>query len=512
MRTGLKAWGQQMTRGRQSPRWRLAVAVAMALAVVACERADPPAPEADADDAGAAAIPARPASHVPRWLDDEGEGRFDDRGVRFIDLVQAKHAIFAVGAASRASELAHEQFQPALAGEAMVRRGRLWLELLRHSGDFALDAGGMAPYQVAAEDDWKASGQTRLEDYASAVYAYHMHHRAGRWADHELEDSLTYYPPAYFTSLVREVLDRHYADGRFYADRDHQHFDAASMGHGLAATHPAFYAWYRWHKQEGADDMGRLSEARLRAWLGYGPDDLLRIARELAAELDTAWDENRGSYVFASPEWELDALGGLLRGSKALWEHLYVFGDEEDTALARTLYRRSLTLLAGVADAAGEYGLPARLRFTDEGVLAASETVDVARHWVFLKHLVAGYALMREREGAGFLDADEDKPRQWLGEFLDAQIGVYTHHIQGGHLRTALDAQSGKPVGEHSSIEAMGAFVVTALEGYRNGTAYDRPDAWAEQPALAARTRELYQAVLDQSRRIEDHLPAPGSP
>ena len=485
---------------------------ALVLAVAACERADQPTPGEDADDATVIAIPARPASHVPRWLDDEGEQHFDDRGARFIDLVQAKHAIFAVGAASRASELAHEQFQPALAGDAMAQRGRLWRELVRLSGDFALDAGGMAPYQVVAEDGWKADGQPRLEDYASAVYAYHMHHRAGRWADHELEDSLTYYPPAYFTSLVREVFDRHYADGRFYADREHQHFDAASMGHGLAAAHPAFYAWYRWHKQGGADDMGRLSEARLRAWLGYGPDDLLRIARELAAELDTAWDENRGSYVFASPEWELDALGGLLRGSKALWEHLYVFGDEEDTAMARTLYRRSLTLLAGVADAAGEYGLPARLRFTDEGVLAASETVDTARHWQFLTHLVAGYALMREREGAGFLDADENAPRQWLGEFLDAQIGVYRQHLQDGRLMARLDMESGEALDARAGIEAMGAFVVAALEGYRNGTAYDRPGAWAGQPELAARTRELYQAVLDQTRRIENHLPAPGSP
>ena len=488
--------------------WRLLFFLLPGVLLLACERGEESAPAVTEDAEAISELPERPASHVPRWLDGEGEGHFDEHGARFIDLVEAKHAVFAVGSASRDSELAHEKFRPALADEDQAHRGRLWLELVRLSGDFAPDAGGMAPYQVATPAGWAPEGQPRLGDYASAVYAYHMHHRAGRWARHGLEDSLTYYPAAYFTGLVRQVLQHQYADGRFYADPGYAQFDAASMAAGLAAVHPAFYAWYRWQKDEGAGDMGQLKREQLDAWLGVGPNDLLVIAWEIAGVLDAAWDEDHGIYALDGPEWDLLALGQLLRGKKALWEHLYVFGDEHDRELARQLYERSLRVLAGVAEVMQPRGLPARIRFGADGAEAATREVDVAAHWGLLRHLVAGYALVREREGAGFLAADDSNPREWIGELVDTAIAAHSTHIRDGRLISRLDADSGEVLDDRTSTVAVGAFAVAALEGYRLGSAYDRPDAWADNAELAERSRALYRAVLEQTGGLEHQLSA----
>ncbi len=471
------------------------VAVTLAvLAVAACSQPDE-------------SQPPRTPAQVPAWLDAGGNPVFDDAGPRWRDMVYAKHGVFAVAGASRDSELAHADYRPALAGEPRAQRARLWLELVQAAGEYQRAPGVLAPHLTARDGHWRPAGAPRLEDYAAGVYAYHMHHRAGRWADQGLDDTLTYYPVAYFSALTRHVLDHHYADGRFYADTAHQHHDAASMAWGLSAAHALFYAWYRHHKEEGADDMGRVSEQRLRAWLGYDPDDLLVVARETAAVLDAAWSDQAGVYVLEDSAWELDALGALLRGKKALWEHLHVFGDDEDAQTADVLAARALSIVRGVADTARPWGLPATLHFSDAGVRAAGDEIDLASHWSFVADLVAGHALLREREGAQLLSRDESEPLVWLGGFIDAQLATSDFHIHDGVMVSALDADNGAVTDARVRAEVLGAFLVAALEGYGAGTAFARAADWDPlDEAAQARSRALYDAVMGQSAVLEQRF------
>lgn len=450
----------------------------------------------------------RTASDQSAWLAaphvSAGERRADTPDtVRFSDMNDALHALFMHAARARDSEMGHEGFQPELADAFMAQQVRDWLALFQAKQARFSRGLGVYPEVQRQADSWVGRGDSRLSDHVWGVYIYHMHHRESWFAHHELDEAVRHYPLGFLTGLARNVYDSHYDAGRFYADVDHEQFDAASMMQGLSAAHAMNYAWVRWKKPGGEDDMGRLDEDRLAGWLGRTPEDLLIKARLIVHELDAAWDESRGFYDFGRSEYDLETLGNLLRGHKGFYELLYLFGDEADQQAAQRLFSRAADTMEALITLARPWGLPARLRFDEDGWAAAADTVDVAQHWELMAHLAAGFSFNREREGtARFMARERPELVEALAHFLDDQIAdALAYQMPDGLLVSSLDWSDGEVVDGDHTLRAISRFMLGAGEAYGGSDRFSSPSDWNGDEA-EANTRKLYKALLQHGEFV----------
>jgi len=487
-------------------------ALLLALSLMACESEPKEPPEPDkSDESGEAressSSPA-PGIKVAGALGASDEEADFSTTQQAADLLDAAHAVFMHSARSRDSEMGHEAYRPELLDGPMEAHARLWLQLVEALQSRHAEGTALRPTASWDGEQWTASGEPDLADYASGVYLYHMHHREGWFEDEALRDSITRYPLGLITGMSRHVYDGFYEDGAFHSGGEQGRVSQESMMQGLAASHAMAYAWLRWSKPGGSEDMGSLSEDQLRAWLGRGPDDLLRKAREKAGVLDAAWDETRGFYDFGQDEMDLKTLGALLRGHKGLAETLHVFGESADQAQAVVLFQRATGLLSGVMDLSQDWGLPVRVRFTEQGVEAASEHVDVAQHWDLISQLTAGFSFTREREGTAQLLAREHESfSDTLGQWIDEQIeGALNHQMPDGLLVTVLDYESGELRDEGHSLSAISRFMLGAGEGYGSGDRFASPDDWQDSEALENRSRDLYEALARHGEWLTTRL------
>ena len=447
------------------------------------------------------------ALEVPRWLDAENAEPEAEAGEgRFRDASNLMHGVFGFAGLSRTSEAGHDNYRPELAGEPMAERGRLWLDLLREINTTYHRDGRFL--SVAGQGD--DTTEVFLRDYPHGVYAYHMHHRAGRWADHGLEEAIVRAELLYQVRPAIYLINEHFAEGRFYHDREHNGFDKNSMVHGLAGLHGTVYGWVRWAKPDGAEDMGALPEDRLAGWFGITPNDLAEeVARPAAEVLLKSWDSTRRIYRLDDDDtWSLEALGSLLRGSKAVYETLYMFGDgEKDRAMAEELARHAANVLEGLFTLSRQWGLPEKINFTEEGPAAASDKVDTEAQWSFVNHLGSGFALLSEEEGMSDFIANgplRDVPAA-IGREVDGWLEFTLERgLADGYLPETYAYADGAIKSARHAVAAAGIFVVAASNNYRRGEMFERASDWDDVPSsVVERSRKLYDTLLAHVEKLE---------
>ncbi|QOC24072.1 hypothetical protein IC757_08215 [Wenzhouxiangella sp. AB-CW3] len=474
------------------------VTVLFVFFLVGCEppvdEPDPPTPpeppESAVDGQGTA------ADEVPA-TEDTGTG--EDK-LRLDEHLARLNGLTVKGRVMRGSELGHPAYDDSLSGEPMAEVGHRWLALFETVQRFS-DLGVLHPEL----DGDSGKGVPRLVDYADAAYVYHMHHSGGRFEDHGLFADLTHGPSAFLTQTGQRLLQEHFHEGRFHG----QHGSAAEMAYGLDAFHGLAYAWVRWHKPGGEDDMGQIEHDVMIAWMGHDYPELLEVARQSAATLDSAWDSGAGAYDLGDGlHWPLADFASLIRGHKGLYELLYVFGTEEDRELAETLFERAADMVGAVLDEdlIRPWGLPAAVEFSDGRASAASVKVDVEAQWRLVHHLTGGFAMLREQDGtAQFIERTRPELAEHIGQAIDRLLkGALEHHMQEQTTANTLDYESGEVREADTRIGAASAFVMAAGNGYRAGNAFDRPGSWDDDADLAERSRALYDAILSHGRLLTD--------
>ncbi|MCC5932947.1 MAG: hypothetical protein JJU35_01800 [Balneolales bacterium] len=451
-----------------------------------------------------------PAVLIPSAAYSDGTPYFKDDRIFLDDYSNALHAIFMTAGNSRSSELASENYRPELA-ELSGKRAAKWLDLVRVTDSLFNSSGRFMPYFTRYGEGFAPAQKTDLSVYPHLVYSYHMHHRGDRFAGTEegLDQRLFFEPLNFIVSPGRYLLQNHYRDGAFFDDDGR--IDHRSMSYGLGGIHGHIYAWVIWAKPDGEDNMGLVDEARLRGWMQYSKEELAEIALEVAAYLNNAWDRERRIYVFRDDmmeaAWSVDALGAMIRGHKALYEALYMFGSGmESMRAARQLFDRSVILFEHAESLAKPWGFPQRISFTAEGPKAAATYTEPYHTFQFLNHIGGGFSWDRELEGtAGFIrQFQPDIPRR-VGTLSDLILqGSLDHMMPAGRIVHQLSYENGSVIDSSARISAAGMFVTAAGNMYRKGTAFERASDWPSVTAdVRERSRLLYDAKVSHTELIE---------
>ncbi|WP_290649181.1 hypothetical protein [Aquisalimonas sp.] len=441
-------------------------------------------------------------------LDDHGQAVFPDDQARVEDLLSAMHGLSLTAAMARESELAHPAYRPDLAEEPRRLQAETWLELLGTLMG-AADTEGAAPRPQWALDTQAGPepiGDPRMRDLSHAVYLYHMHHRGGRFEALGLDQAIHFQGAGALAVLTQGLLGSLDDGGEFIGPDGRER-----MSHGLAAFHAPVYAWVRWQKDEGGDDMGSISQDRLSDLLGINPEGLVNHARSFAGALDDAWDENRQAYVFGDKpaNYSLVDLGALLRGHKGLYEALARFGNDDDRALSQELFERQAMMLDAVLELVRPWGLPAAVTFDENGARAAEDAVDTAAQWRFVNDLTGGFALAREQGGPAWLANEAPELRIALGEAMDKLLlGALEYQLVDGLIVEKIDYPTGDIVEPRPASHPIGSFVTAAGNAYPTGDAFSAPGDW-DGGEVEANTRALFDAMLEGSDALIERFIVP---
>lgn len=447
---------------------------------------------------------------IPQYIDAGGSPEYSDDGLRFVDYANIAHGIGIPTTAMRESELGHEDYDASLYAEEMPRLGELWAELVEEDlmGAFTRTFDGRTwPFLQENENGWVREGEPRFEDLQHATYTYHVHHRGGRFAEHDgMFRRIVFTPPDFQTSVGRFILDERRDGGTLYHDEDLTDVDNHSMAYGLASIHAHYYAWTRFGKPDGLDDMTRVPEDELVDFLGYDQHVLSEVAMDIKEEaLDDAWNDATGVYEWNGSTYPIDAVGGMIRGTKALYDSIQFWGGNEDAAME--VFDRTVRMFSEIyeADIVQPWGLPSEVEFTENGVEPASNTVDARRTWEFVNHLTGGYGLTRDRF-TELLEDNSPETFDHVGEITDELLlGVMEYGLDGGELVSELDYGSGDITDDRRSAAAIGIFLPAAINGYGAGEAFERTDGWGDVDAeVANNTSDLFDVVVDHLALIEN--------
>jgi len=270
------------------------------------------------------------------------------------------------------------------------------------------------------------------------------------------------------------------------------------MSYGLGGVHGHAYAWIVWKKAGGEDNMGVIAEEAIEAWLDYSIDDMLQTYRQIADVLEEAWVEEASIYDFGDGTgWQPDAVGAMIRGKKAMYDVLYMFGNDSDRDLARTVFDRTAAMFEAVLDLAEPWGLPDQIEFREQGAIAASAEVNVYDYYQFLNHMGGGFSFDREREGAsGYINRYREDLRNQFPEYYDqAMRGVLDYHIgEEGTVVIVVSYEDGSVIDERLTVSTLGMFLTVAGNIYNNGDSFARADDW----------NSVSRDVPDQSRKLYD--------
>ena len=359
-----------------------------------------------------------------------------------------------------------------------------------------------------------------MGDYAHGVYAYHMHHRGPRWegeGHEDVADEIIFGSAPFISRYGEYVFDNLYEDGRFYHDTDLSDFDTESMSYGLSGCHGTSYAWVRWYGTDGEEDMGKVSEDVLESFLGYTPDDLVEIYRDVADVLQDAWDDEVGAYDFGDgTEFNIHYLGPLLHGNKAVYETLAIFGEEDDYETAEAIAENTVTMLEPIirGDIAQPWGLPTHVEYTADGLEPASDDVHVGLHWEFIKHLTGGWSLVREREGEAspqlLTEIDPELMGDGMGEFKDELIlGALEYHLDDDDIVIhRVDYETGEVIDDTYTAWTLGLFLTGIGNIYRSHEAVARARDWGdiEDEALLEQSEHFHDIYMENAEFLIDHF------
>ena len=442
---------------------------------------------------------------VPAGLDEDGEAVWDDDQAQTSDAVAAMAALTVVGRNMRAAEMGHERHEPGLDEAPMESVGKRWLALLD-----SVQAGYMDEDRLMSghADGAATDSDASMATLADGMYIYHMHHSGGRFAAHDLEDDLVFQPAAMLSMLTAQMLDAYHEDGHFGLNDDDD-VDGTELAYGLDAWHGAAYAWIRHGKSDGEGDMGLVDEDQLEAWMHHTPDDLVDMAHAFADTLDAAWDDDAGVYDFGSgTTWQLDELGSLIRGHKALYEVLYFFDGDADRA--EELFHRTADMVEAIVGDGGlvqDWGLPEAVSFED-GSASADGDVDVAAQWRFIHHLTGGFAFTRESSDlSSFLSDDREGLTDSIGEAVDRMVlGALHYQMPMGELARTVDHGDGAIIDDTLRTRTVTAFLVGSGNAYSSGKQLAPPDAWEDDDDVAQATAAFYAGFLNQAQLLQDEL------
>ncbi len=479
----------------------LSVAGCLFLLAVSCT------PDADRSPETAADLP-QPA--VPSSINTDGSPEFRNNRLYVADYSNLLHAVSIMATVSRQSEYGHENYRPELYPEKMMERAEQWLDMVGTIDRHFNEGGKVIRWLDRQTGSAPEDGNTDLALYPHLVYAYHIHHRSGRFDDNELLfNRLNREATNYLVTPGRYLMNERYRTGVF------QHHDGSvdhkSMSYALGGLHANAYAWVVWKKPGGQDDMGVLTEAALGHHMGHTPDQMVQIYRETAETLDDAWDASRSIYDFGDgTTWRLDAVGAMIRGKKAMYDFLYMFGDDDDAETSHRIFDRTAAMLEAVAPLAEPWGMPEKIEFTEDGARAASETVNLYHWYQFLNHLGGGYGFDREREGMPmYIDRYRNDLKNLIGELSDnALLGALEYHVDGeGRLVTAVSYGEGSVTDDRLTVSTAGMFITMAANMYRKGSAFERASDWGNVPDdVARRSLVLHDLKFSLVERIEDAL------
>jgi hypothetical protein len=445
---------------------------------------------------------------VPHSITEDGQPEFYQNRLWLNDYSNYLHAIQLMATVSRDSEYGNEAYRPELYTDGMSRLAEKWLETVQIT-DFNFNhEGRFTPWIEEQNGSYVTAEEVDLSVYPHLVYAYHIHHRSGRFDyDDTLYNRLNREATNFLVSPGIYLLDEHFQDGRFvHTDGSYDH---KSMSYALGGLHAHAYSWIVWKKPGGADDMGVLDEAALEFWMGYGTDDMMEVYREVAVILDEAWDEERSVYNFGDgTTWKLDAIGAMIRGKKAMYDFLYMFGNEDDADTSRIIFDRTVAMFEAVTPLIEPWGLPERIEFTANGASAASENVNLYDWYQFLNHLGGGYGLDREREGMPmYITELRDDLFDEIGEISDAALlGLMEFHLnENGRLVTEVSYSDGSISDDRMTVSTAGMFIAMAANLYRKGSDFERASDWdSVSEEIAERSRKLYDLKFDHFELLEN--------
>ncbi len=461
------------------------------------------------DDIPGSELAETPDPIVPGYITDEGEAVLIDNRLHLRDYSNYMHAVQLMATVSRDSEYGSEAYRPELYPDEMVRRAEQWLELVGLTDQTFNNNGRFAPWIEDVNGGFIQSANLDLSVYPHLVYAYHIHHRSGRFDfDETLFNRLNREATNYLVSPGQYLMNEHFRGGRFV--HDDGSFGHRSMSYGLGGIHANAYSWIVWKKPGGADDMGVIEEEVLEHWMGHSTDEMVQIYRELAETMDEAWNEDYSIYDFGGDTiWHLDAVGAMIRGKKAMYDFLYMFGNEEDAETARRVFDRTVAMFESVVPLIEPWGLPEQIEFTENGAEAASGEVNLYDWYQFLNHLGGAYAFDREREGMPmYITKLREDLFDVIGDISDRALqGALNYHLsESGRLITSVQFSDGLPLDERLSVSTAGMFITTAANIYRKGSAFERASDWnSVSDDIAERSRTLYDLkfhlmdLLDQA-------------
>lgn len=446
----------------------------------------------------------RPGPVIPAQIDADGTPLVYLEALHHRDYSAVMHAMASVGRIMRSSEMGHEGYDGDLAGDPMRAQGEAWLAVMREASAMLMaDQAGSLELEG---DEWVAGDAFDIGDLAHASFSYHMHHSGGRWGDLGLENALTFDGAPYLSTMTQRLIAEHYGQ-RSFADIDGTR-DAASLAHGLDAMHALAYSFVRWDKPGGADDMGSLSREHMETVHGVTIERMVQVAENLAGTLDDAWDAEIGAYDLGDGgAYTLDTLGSLLRGHKALYEILVVFGEDDHMDGAQLLFDRmaAMTEALSTSDSAvRDWGIADAVVYTADGVEADSERVDTEAQWRFLNNLTGGFSMLRERDGtSAFLEARPELPEA-VGALSDRLLHAALNHQtdDDGLMLRRLSLEDGAVTDDRYQVAAMGWFLTAAGNSYRAGSDFERPGDWGDDSALAERSAALFDTILANNARL----------
>ncbi len=451
-----------------------------------------------------------PELMVPSAVDQDGAAVYRNNRLYLKDYSNLLHAVSIVATVSRQSEYGHENYRPDLYPEKMRERARQWLDMVgaidRHFNDGGKVFGWIDKQTGATSDP----ADLDLSLYPHLVYAYHIHHRSGRFEENELLfNRLNREASNYLATPGRYLMNELFGNGTFR--HANGNVDHKSMSYALGGLHANAYAWIVWKKPGGQDDMGVLTEAALGHHMGHTPGQMVQIYRAVAETLDEAWDERRSIYDFGDgTTWRLDAVGAMIRGKKAMYDFLYMFGDDDDAETSRRIFDRTAAILDAVAPLAEPWGMPETIEFTEDGARAASETVNLYHWYQFLNHLGGGYGFDREREGMPmYIDRYRSDLKDLIGELSDnALLGALDYHVdEEGRLFTAVSYEDGSVTDGRLTVSTSGMFITMAANMYRKGSAFERASDWDKVPDdVAERSLVLHDLKFGLMERMEATL------
>ena len=451
---------------------------------------------------------------IPSAIED-GSPTYDGR-LGFHDYTNVSQGLYMGGAVARGSEFGHENYRAELADDYMREMGEECLDCLDEVMDSFWEDGALTPELRERDGGWEPVEGVDIAEYPLAVYTYQAHHRGPRWEDEGHDDvynGLVFSCAPYISSLGYYLLENHYEDGQFYHDTDRSEFDTESMANGLNAINGIGYAWVRYDAPDGESDMGKVDHSVLHAFLGYDEEELIEVIDEVVPVLDDHWDDERGIYDFGDgTEYDLRTLAALVRGHKALYEIPEIFGDGPDyterfAERAAIMVERFLE-----ADLEEPWGLPETVEYTTDGVVAASNTVDVAAQWEFITVSFGSWTITREREGelSPLLVSEyNDDLFDEIGEMTDTLLlgGMEYQRQDDGSVVAELDYETGDVIDDTHTASAHGAFLTGVGNVYRDHEAVERARDWDEaDEELRDRSEAFHDQYVECAEQLREQF------